>query len=206
VGKDAPLEQAPRDGSAAANGRACPPPKSGDLTAPCFLTFPPNTVAALNVPLTNYGEVTMTSALKSGLVVAFAASLTLVLTAQQAFRPIAGAQTTASTLGRAPLVPPGPLKSPLTIIAPSQTDSWLGDALVAVNNGGEMHTFTRVANFGGGVVPFLNGLAGTPNVAPNVRLRRCSSLLAARMQSHSTRLASFGSSVAFIHGCARRSL
>ena len=50
--------------------------------------------------------------------------------------------------------------------APSQTDSWLGDALVAVNNGGEMHTFTRVANFGGGVVPFLNDLAGTPNVAP----------------------------------------
>jgi plastocyanin len=48
--------------------------------------------------------------------------------------------------------------------APSQTESWLGDALVAVNNGGETHTFTRVANFGGGIVPFLNNLAGTPNV------------------------------------------
>jgi hypothetical protein len=32
--------------------------------------------------------------------------------------------------------------------------------------GGEIHTFTRVAAFGGGIVPFLNGLSGTPVVAP----------------------------------------
>jgi hypothetical protein len=38
--------------------------------------------------------------------------------------------------------------------APSQTDALLGDALIAVNNGGETHTFTRVANFGGGIVPY----------------------------------------------------
>jgi len=50
--------------------------------------------------------------------------------------------------------------------APSQTDAWLGDGLVAVNNGGEVHTFTRVADFGGGIVPFLNTLSGTPIVAP----------------------------------------
>jgi len=50
--------------------------------------------------------------------------------------------------------------------APSQTDASLGDALTAVNNGGEVHTFTRVANFGGGIVPFLNTLAGTPIEAP----------------------------------------
>jgi hypothetical protein len=50
--------------------------------------------------------------------------------------------------------------------APSQTDARLGDALIAVNKGGEMHTFTRVADFGGGLVPFLNELSGTPNVAP----------------------------------------
>ena len=50
--------------------------------------------------------------------------------------------------------------------APSQTDAWLGDGLTAVNNGGEVHTFTRVAEFGGGIVPLLNDLAGTPNVAP----------------------------------------
>ena len=29
-----------------------------------------------------------------------------------------------------------------------------------------MHTFTRVAKFGGGIIPFLNDLAGTPNVVP----------------------------------------
>ena len=50
--------------------------------------------------------------------------------------------------------------------APSQTDAWLGDSLTAVNKGGEVHTFTRVADFGGGIVPFLNNLAGTPDVAP----------------------------------------
>jgi hypothetical protein len=43
--------------------------------------------------------------------------------------------------------------------APSQTDAWLGDSLVAVNNGGEGHTFTRVAAFGGGFVDMLNALS-----------------------------------------------
>jgi len=43
--------------------------------------------------------------------------------------------------------------------APSQTDAWLGDSLVAINKGGEAHTFTRVANFGGGFVDLLNGLS-----------------------------------------------
>jgi len=50
--------------------------------------------------------------------------------------------------------------------SPSQTDAKLGDALLAVNNGGEVHTFTRVADFKGGIVPFLNQLSGTPIVAP----------------------------------------
>jgi plastocyanin len=56
--------------------------------------------------------------------------------------------------------------------SPSQTDATLGDALTAVNNGGEVHTFTRVANFGGGVVPFLNNLAGTPIEAPECNSER----------------------------------
>jgi plastocyanin len=42
--------------------------------------------------------------------------------------------------------------------APSQTDAWLGDSLVAINKGGEAHTFTRVATFGGGFVDQLNQL------------------------------------------------
>lgn len=41
-----------------------------------------------------------------------------------------------------------------------------GAALVAVNRGGEVHTFTEVENFGGGIVADLNVLAHTPDVAP----------------------------------------
>lgn len=41
-----------------------------------------------------------------------------------------------------------------------------GATLVAVNRGGEVHTFTEVDQFGGGIVPDLNVLAQTPNVAP----------------------------------------
>jgi hypothetical protein len=43
--------------------------------------------------------------------------------------------------------------------APSQTDAWLNDTLVAVNKGGEVHTFTRVVKFGGGKVDQLNFLS-----------------------------------------------
>lgn len=41
-----------------------------------------------------------------------------------------------------------------------------GTSLPVLNTGGEVHTFTEVAEFGGGVVPILNDLAGTPDVAP----------------------------------------
>jgi hypothetical protein len=44
--------------------------------------------------------------------------------------------------------------------APSQTEAWLGDSLIAVNKGGELHSFTRVPDFGGGINPTLNQLAG----------------------------------------------
>lgn len=37
--------------------------------------------------------------------------------------------------------------------------------LFAINKGGEVHTFTRVAKFGGGIVPLLNTLSGNPTVA-----------------------------------------
>lgn len=42
----------------------------------------------------------------------------------------------------------------------------VGQNMAAVNLGGEVHTFTRVAAFGGGIVPLLNNLAGTPTPAP----------------------------------------
>jgi len=50
--------------------------------------------------------------------------------------------------------------------APVNFTTKLGTTLVAINRGGEVHSFTRVAAFGGGVVPFLNQLSGTPVPAP----------------------------------------
>jgi len=50
--------------------------------------------------------------------------------------------------------------------APDNVNLRVGDILAAMNKGGEGHTFTEVAEFGGGVIGFLNNLAGTPNPAP----------------------------------------
>lgn len=50
--------------------------------------------------------------------------------------------------------------------APGVANATVGETLLASNTGGEVHTFTEVAEFGGGIVPFLNQLAGTPDVAP----------------------------------------
>ena len=50
--------------------------------------------------------------------------------------------------------------------APGVANATVGETFLASNTGGEVHTFTEVAEFGGGIVPFLNQLAGTPNVAP----------------------------------------
>src|SRR5689334_18409603 len=41
-----------------------------------------------------------------------------------------------------------------------------GQTTVLHNTGGETHTFTRVASFGGGFVPGLNQLSGNPIQAP----------------------------------------
>jgi len=46
-----------------------------------------------------------------------------------------------------------------------------GKRLRIRNEGGRPHTFTEVASFGGGRVPFLNGV-GLPNITPLTRLRR----------------------------------
>jgi len=50
--------------------------------------------------------------------------------------------------------------------APSQRQMTVGQSFIATNVGGELHTFTEVEQFGGGVVPFLNQLAGKTAVAP----------------------------------------
>lgn len=50
--------------------------------------------------------------------------------------------------------------------APNTAKARVGATFVAVNKGGEVHTFTEVAAFGGGIVPDLNQLSRTPDVAP----------------------------------------
>lgn len=50
--------------------------------------------------------------------------------------------------------------SPNTIHVPQEL------TLPIVNQGGEAHTFTEVEEFGGGIVPDLNELSGTPIPAP----------------------------------------
>jgi hypothetical protein len=42
----------------------------------------------------------------------------------------------------------------------------VGQTLLAANRGGEVHTFTEVEKFGGGIVPDLNALSGNPTPAP----------------------------------------
>jgi hypothetical protein len=49
---------------------------------------------------------------------------------------------------------------------PSAMHVNVGRPTVIENRGGEVHTFTKVANFGGGFVPDLNGISGNPVPAP----------------------------------------
>lgn len=49
---------------------------------------------------------------------------------------------------------------------PSATHVNVGKPTLIENLGGEVHTFTKVANFGGGFVPDLNGISGNPVPAP----------------------------------------
>ena len=49
---------------------------------------------------------------------------------------------------------------------PTQMHLNIGRDTLIENRGGEVHTFTRVANFGGGLVPDLNELSGVPVPAP----------------------------------------
>ena len=45
----------------------------------------------------------------------------------------------------------------------------LGGSITATNYGGEVHTFTEVAQFGGGIVPDLNTASGNPTEAPECK-------------------------------------
>lgn len=50
--------------------------------------------------------------------------------------------------------------------SPGTLNARVGQTLVAVNHGGEVHTFTEVEEFGGGSVQVLNELSGNPVPAP----------------------------------------
>jgi len=50
--------------------------------------------------------------------------------------------------------------------SPPNRQAKVGQTLLAVNLGGEVHTFTEVEEFGGGIVPDLNALSGNPVPAP----------------------------------------
>lgn len=49
---------------------------------------------------------------------------------------------------------------------PSQMHVNVGRPAIIENRGGEVHTFTPVAAFGGGFIPDLNGISGNPVPAP----------------------------------------
>ena len=55
--------------------------------------------------------------------------------------------------------------------APPDTSAAVGQVFVAMNRGGETHTFTEVETFGGGIVPPLNDLSHNPVMA-----RECGAL------------------------------
>jgi hypothetical protein len=50
--------------------------------------------------------------------------------------------------------------------SPGVVNARVGQDLLAVNHGGEVHTFTEVEEFGGGIIPDLNVLSGNPVPAP----------------------------------------
>lgn len=63
--------------------------------------------------------------------------------------------------------------------APPTVEMAEGGTLVAVNRGGEVHTFTEVEEFGGGINATLNELSGNPVAAPECLALRSVDFLAA---------------------------
>jgi plastocyanin len=57
-------------------------------------------------------------------------------------------------------------KAPAWFFAPSFISTTAGSTITAYNKGGEVHTFTPVASFGGGFIAELNGISGNPVPAP----------------------------------------
>jgi hypothetical protein len=89
--------------------------------------------------------------------------------------------------------------------APSQVNARVGQTLLAVNHGGEVHTFTEVEAFGGGIVPVLNELSGNPVPAPECLALSPDAFVVPGARSP-TRWSGRGRgsiNAASIHGCVR---
>lgn len=56
--------------------------------------------------------------------------------------------------------------APDWLFLPRQLNVKVGESFAVENTGGELHTFTEVADFGGGVVPVLNQLTNAGPVRP----------------------------------------
>jgi plastocyanin len=72
-------------------------------------------------------------------------------------------------------------------IVPATLEVSEGTSLPVMNTGGELHTYTEVEDFGGGVVPMLNQLSGNTTVAPecmNQSLFASSSIRAGQTMQH----------------------
>lgn len=61
---------------------------------------------------------------------------------------------------------------------PNTINVTVGGTVTALNTGGENHTFTQVANFGGGIVPSLNVAAGYATEAPECAALPTNALIA----------------------------
>lgn len=61
---------------------------------------------------------------------------------------------------------------------PASLSARVGERIMATNQGGERHTFTRVAQFGGGIVQNLNTASGNPTETPECRSVTAADLVA----------------------------
>jgi len=71
-------------------------------------------------------------------------------------------------------------------MAPGVVQMQVGQKLVAINNGGETHTFTEVDEFGGGIIPVLNDLGGFGPTAPECNQLPPGAMLAPGARSSET--------------------
>jgi len=63
-------------------------------------------------------------------------------------------------------------------LVPNSFTIHVGQAITVTNKGGEKHTFTEVANFGGGIVPALNSASGNPTEAPECAALAANAMIA----------------------------